>query len=108
MQVELNRVDLTTLTRIFESAARDDQQNERNQQQYPASGREFLEYSPEEFPDDVNVPAVIGQSLGRFRGDIFGVEAVAGAGFGFKLGPELADLESIGDALPELLHAHSE
>ena len=52
--------------------------------------------------------AAMGKSFGSFSGNVAGIEAVAGARFGFELRPELADLQAVGDPLPELLETHSE
>ena len=46
--------------------------------------------------------AAIGKSLGSFRFDVSGVEAVAGASLALELRPELADFQSFGHAAPEL------
>jgi hypothetical protein len=44
-----------------------------------------------------------GQAFGRFGSDVVGIEAIAGAGFGFELRPKLADLEPFGHSAPEIL-----
>ncbi len=101
-------VNFSVFPGILKCATRDDEQGERDQEQDTASRGELLEDSPEEFFDDVNAAAVIGQTLRCFRSDIFRVEAVTGARFGLELRPELADLKAIGDALPKALHTRSE
>ena len=52
--------------------------------------------------------AASGEAVRRFGFDVFGVEAIAGAGFGFELRPELADLETFRDPAPETVQPHAE
>src|SRR5579872_604617 len=56
----------------------------------------------------MQVTAFSCEAIRGFGGDIFGIEAVAGAGFVFKLRPELGKLHSLGDAAPESLQAYAE
>src|ERR1035437_2833208 len=84
------------------------QQNQRQQQQDAARGRELLEHRPEEFLHDMQMAAAMGEALWSFGLDVFRIEAIAGAGLGFELRPELADLETLGDAAPEGLQPHAE
>jgi hypothetical protein len=56
----------------------------------------------------VQAATAIGQALGSFGGYILRVQAVAGAGFRFKLRPELADLKPLCDSSPEILDSRPE
>jgi len=50
----------------------------------------------------VHSPAAIRQPLGRLGRDIFGIQAIAGASFGFELRPQLADFQAFRNAPPEI------
>src|ERR1700751_5756961 len=46
--------------------------------------------------------ATAGQAFRCLGCDVAGIEAIAGAGFGFELRPKLADLEPFGYSAPEI------
>src|SRR5580700_1433785 len=48
------------------------------------------------------------ESFGSLGGHVARIETVAGAGVGFELRPELAQLHAFGDALPEPAQPQSE
>ncbi len=101
MEVEFDDVDFVSGAVIAETAAGKHQHDQRRQQQHAARGRKFFENCPEEFLDHMQAVAALGEALRRFCGHVARIEAVAGARFGFKLRPELGELQPFGDPLPE-------
>jgi hypothetical protein len=108
VEIEFHDLHFARLAAIFESAVREDQKNQRQEQQNAACGRELLEYRPEKFLDDVQASAVSRQPFRRLCLDVARVQPVTGAGFGLELRPELADFEALGDAPPEIVQPRAE
>ena len=108
MEIEFDDVDFVSGSAIAETAAGKHQHDQRRQQQDAAGGRKFLENRPEEFLNHVQTVAAPGESFRSLGGHVARIEAVAGAGIGFELRPELAQLHAFGDPLPEPAQPHSE
>src|SRR5215831_12903659 len=108
MQVELLGVDVAALAGELKTGMRNQDQNQREQEKDAAGRREFFKYRPEEFLDDVKMVPARRQSLGSLGRDVLGIQPVTGPRLGFKLRPQLADLEPFRHASPEVPEMHAE
>src|SRR5260370_4832853 len=78
---------------------------EREQQQHTARGRKFLKNCPEKLLRDFHPPPAPLGSLFWSGIDFTGVQAIAGAGIGTKLVPELVEFKPVGNPPPTLVRA---
>ena len=108
MEVEFDNVQLVVAAAITKTTTGENQHDHRRQQQDAPCGRKFLQNGPEKFLDDVQAASALGEIVGSLGGNVAGIEAVTGAGFGFELRPELRELETLSDAPPKPLQPHSQ
>jgi hypothetical protein len=108
VQIEFANVDLAALSFEVESGVGNAEHNERREQQDTPRRRQFLKDGPEEFLGDVQVAPARSKAFGSFGLDVFGIQAIAGAGFIFELRPQLTECQTFSHALPEVPEAHAE
>ena len=103
MKIEFPYMDFMVRAFIVKTAAGQYEHDQSQQKQDAARRRKLFKYRPEKFLGDMHAAAAPGKAFRRFRFHVTGVQAITGAGFRFKLRPKLADLETFGDAPPEIV-----
>ena len=103
-EVEFHYFHLAGFPMKAETASRKNQENNSDQQQHPARGRQFFKNRPCELLQSAHppVPPCMGQLAGFH---IAGVEPITTLRVALELRPQLIDLQAFGHSLPEPLQA---
>ena len=97
--------DFDAVVAELELNPRKDKQDQGDEDEDAAGGSELIHHGPEEIQGDTEGALPRGELVNFVPVEILAVEAVAGAGIGGELAPEIVDAATFADALPESAEA---